>query len=177
MSRIEWTPEQIQWMRENYPVLRGDDLDDAYAARFGHRRSHSSLQMMAHRYGLQAGPLWNEGPMYSEGLRQLGGKQGGPPLLMIKVPGPDGSPVMVPKKRWVWERHHGPIPERHVILQVDGDVHNCEIGNLECVSRSVYQRIKSQGARSSDGEELYRAGIALGRLRQAIVEAQASDSS
>lgn len=38
--------------------------------------------------------------------------------------------------RHVWEQHHGPIPTGHAIAFKDRDRSNCDIGNLECISRA-----------------------------------------
>lgn len=35
----------------------------------------------------------------------------------------------------VYAQHHGAIPPNHVIRHRDGNPHNCDISNLECVSR------------------------------------------
>lgn len=37
--------------------------------------------------------------------------------------------------RHVWEQEHGPIPASHAVVFRDGDRANCDIGNLECISR------------------------------------------
>ncbi|WP_339869009.1 HNH endonuclease signature motif containing protein [Pseudohongiella nitratireducens] len=36
-----------------------------------------------------------------------------------------------------WEKHHGPIPDGYVVSFIDGDRENCDISNLELISRSV----------------------------------------
>lgn len=46
----------------------------------------------------------------------------------------------VRQARMVWEQHHGAIPKNYVITHTDGDVHNCHIGNLECVTRAELLR-------------------------------------
>jgi len=40
-------------------------------------------------------------------------------------------------QRWVWEQHYGKIPKAWVIRFRDGDTLNCDISNLECVSRAA----------------------------------------
>lgn len=47
---------------------------------------------------------------------------------------------MVPKHRWLWEQAHGPVPEGHVLVFLDGDRRNCVLENLECVTRSEAAR-------------------------------------
>ncbi len=38
--------------------------------------------------------------------------------------------------RYVWEKHHGPLPEEHVLHHLDGDPTNNAIENLQLVHRS-----------------------------------------
>ena len=51
--------------------------------------------------------------------------------VYIKVD--NGKPVL--KHRYVWEQAHGPIPEGHNITFRDGNRQNCDIANLELLSR------------------------------------------
>lgn len=39
-------------------------------------------------------------------------------------------------QRHVWEQAHGPVPENHVVVFKDGNTRNCELSNLECLSRA-----------------------------------------
>ena len=34
---------------------------------------------------------------------------------------------------YVWEQHYGPVPEHHIIINLDGDPFNCDISNLRCI--------------------------------------------
>ncbi|MGE3840086.1 MAG: HNH endonuclease signature motif containing protein [Vicinamibacterales bacterium] len=38
-------------------------------------------------------------------------------------------------QRYVWEQAHGPVPENHVVVFKDGNTRNCDLSNLECLSR------------------------------------------
>lgn len=71
--------------------------------------------------------------------------------------------------RLVWQEHHGPIPDGHVVTFIDGDRLNCAIGNLELVSRADH------GARSKLGyyampAELKPAMANVVSLRRAIIK-------
>lgn len=37
--------------------------------------------------------------------------------------------------RYTWEQAHGPIPKGHCIVFKDGDTLNCDLSNLECITR------------------------------------------
>lgn len=98
-----------------------------------------------------------EVPMWSERVSQGS--------LLIKVPVPSPYPShkklgihqsshWTSKARWVWQENRGPIPHGHVILHLDGDPLNCEIGNLECVPRGVLQILNHRcNPRSGTGDE------------------------
>ena len=68
------------------------------------------------------------------------------------------DPSLVPARRWVmehrrvWEQHNGPIPDKHVVVFLDGDKLNCQIDNLRCVSRSVLQYMNKTGLNETTGE-------------------------
>lgn len=38
--------------------------------------------------------------------------------------------------RYLWEKHHGPIPPTHIVIFKDGDRSNCVIENLELLSKA-----------------------------------------
>lgn len=38
--------------------------------------------------------------------------------------------------RYVWRQHHGEIPKGHIVTHKDGDSMNCDISNLELISRA-----------------------------------------
>jgi hypothetical protein len=46
------------------------------------------------------------------------------------------------KHRWVWENHHGKIPEGMIVSFKDNDKTNCEIDNLELIPRGEFTRLQ-----------------------------------
>jgi len=46
----------------------------------------------------------------------------------------------VRRSRWVWEQHHGPIPDRHHIHHKNGNPLDDRIENLECVEAGAHIR-------------------------------------
>lgn len=61
--------------------------------------------------------------------------------VYVKV---EGERKMVPKHRHVYEQHFGPIPAGHNVTFRDGNRRNCDISNLELVSRAECARRKVQ---------------------------------
>lgn len=46
----------------------------------------------------------------------------------------------VPYPRYLWEQEHGPIPPGHIIVFVDGNPMNCELSNLQAISRAEHAK-------------------------------------
>lgn len=53
--------------------------------------------------------------------------------VYVKVP---GRRRLVLKQHYVWQQHHGEIPQNHVVKFKDGDFMNCDISNLYIMSRA-----------------------------------------
>ena len=51
---------------------------------------------------------------------------------------PDGRRILI--HQWVWEKHYGPIPPKHVVRFVNGDKRDARIGNLELMSLSEWNK-------------------------------------
>ena len=141
------SPEEQDWMREHLASAPRQEIRERFAAAFGRTLSLEQLTYIARRLRILGAPhpgKFMPVPMYSE--RWMNQRNG--PVLHIKVPldpavqsgrknGRRREYEWVRKAVWVWTRNHGPVPEDHVIVQLDGDPENCDIGNLECVPRSV----------------------------------------
>ena len=53
--------------------------------------------------------------------------------VYVKVP---GRRKLMLKHHYVWQQHHGKIPQDHVVKFKDGDFMNCDISNLYIMSRA-----------------------------------------
>lgn len=42
--------------------------------------------------------------------------------------------------QYIWSKHHGPIPEAHVLFHIDGNPKNNAIENLELIAKSAMQK-------------------------------------
>ena len=109
----------------------------------------------------------NEVPMWSERFTEKYG-------LLIKVP--ERNPYtdsdyvghFVAKGRWVWEQENGSIPEKHVIIHLDGDPLNCALENLECVPRKTLAFLNSNHAPKAQSKELKPVLVRIAQIRSAI---------
>lgn len=73
----------------------------------------------------------------------------------------------IQKHRLIWEEAHGPIPDGHVILFLDGDRTNTVLENLAMVSQSVLSRL-NQSHLIYDDPEATKAGIAIAEVLSKI---------
>ncbi len=76
------------------------------------------------------------------------------------------------KHRLLWEKEHGPIPEGHKILFLDGDRTHVELENLALVSNAELARLNRGGLIRED-RELTETGIAIVKVLGKIKEAEA----
>lgn len=47
-----------------------------------------------------------------------------------------GKMNWIPLQKYLWEKKHGPIPAGHCLWFIDGDQMNCELSNLELITRA-----------------------------------------
>lgn len=65
--------------------------------------------------------------------------------------------------RYIWEQNHGPIPEGHNIIFLDGNPLNCDIGNLACVTKEEHIELNRSEMRFADPERT-KSGILIAKL-------------
>lgn len=71
--------------------------------------------------------------------------------------------------RAVWEEHNGPIPKDMLIIFKDGDKTNCDISNLELITRAEHIAMTRMQFRSTDPEAT-EAGLQVVRIIQQCKE-------
>lgn len=70
------------------------------------------------------------------------------------------------KHRMIYEELHGPIPEGHYIIFLDGNRKNFDPDNLAAVSKAEHARMNQLKLRFSDAE-LTRTGLGIARIASA----------
>lgn len=68
-----------------------------------------------------------------------------------------------------WEKHHGPVPKGKIIIFLDGNVLNADIGNLMMIDRKVHVRMNQSRLRFQD-PEITRTGAYVAELITKIAE-------
>ena len=82
---------------------------------------------------------------------------------------------MKPLRIVVWEQSHGPVPDGHCVVHLDGDPANCRLDNLTCVPRAVLARLNQMHWRDLPPDpETRRAAVATATLKQAAHSAARS---
>ncbi len=79
----------------------------------------------------------------------------------IKVEQPN---KWMPYNRYVWEQANGEIPSSHVIRYIDGDTLNCELSNLECISRG--ELMVQNSPKGRDRKRTARKAVACRRINR-----------
>ena len=79
-----------------------------------------------------------------------------------------GRPTRImPRARWVWQQHHGPIAKGCTIVQREGNKENYAIGNLAVLTRGELLTLNNPRlVRKSGHGKLAAFRIALAKLIQ-----------
>ena len=80
--------------------------------------------------------------------------------LVQKISEPDRWELL---HRLVWEEHNGPIPEGGIIIFLDGNSQNCDINNLQMITRAEHARLNQNHLRFKD-PELTKTGITVAKI-------------
>jgi hypothetical protein len=79
--------------------------------------------------------------------------------------------------RHVWEQHHGPIPKGHAVVFKDGRRDNCDIANLECISRRDLMLRNSSQRWGKEVFEVIQLRGALNRKLRSLTREKQDDRS
>jgi len=177
-----WTPEQIRWLRREYLRLDLTNLTAAFNNVWGERVTAKQVRAAIKNRGITCGRTGRfekghvvqrknpvrkgDGPgRFKKGEKHGAAQHNYVPIGTHRVT-EDGyierkvtdDPNLVPARRWVpvhrivWEEAHGPIPEGHAIVFLDGDPQNIALDNLRCVHRGVLARLNQRHNRVKAGK-------------------------
>lgn len=195
---IAYTEEQAAFIRSRYREVPIDTLTDEFNARFGTDKSLVQIRAFTRNHAIRSGrtgrfekghKTWNAGTkgvmkpnsgsfykgqppprMRPVGHERICSKDG---YILVKVA--EANPYTGYPERYrakhlvVWEQAHGPVPDKHVVIFVDGDKTNCALENLRCVHRRVHCWLNKQGLRDVPAQAIDSA-IAMARVRLKIVD-------
>ncbi len=161
--QFRYSPEQLEWLRENYKILRRTELTAAFNREFNMNQKLTQIcgclknhRITSGRTGhfKKGGKAWNLGQKGYMGANKTSFKKGGTPpntnpigaervdkdgYIWIKVAERNphtGGPTRYRMKHAVeWEKKFGPKPKDMVLLFKDGNKQNCHPDNIECITR------------------------------------------
>jgi len=194
----EYTEEQREFIKQN-SLLPRKELTDLFNERFNASLTKSAISAFCKRNGWLTGRTghfekgempWNTGtkgvikpnsgcfksghvPKNKKpvGHERICSKDG---YVLINVaeenPYTGADNRYRPKHYIIWEEAYGPVPEGQILRFIDGDKLNCELSNLECVSRTVNLRMNKNGVNELP-EELRETGRLISKLEVATFEA------
>ena len=165
----KYTPEIIDFMRENAKGISTKELSRMVNEKFGQNTNCSQIQNAKNRFGIRSGfnsgrfqkghQTWNKGMkgLCFEGCKATQFKKGNIPpnhrevgseritkdgYIEVKVAEPN---IWELKHRVVWEQHHGcKVPEHHAVLFLDSNKQNFDVSNLKLVTRAELSRLCHQ---------------------------------
>lgn len=194
-AQHKYTPEQIEFIRENIKNMIWKELTMKFNETYGTNLSYKALAATGKRYKIQTGRTgqfpkgltpWNKGMkgLSFPGMEATQFKPGNVPhtwvpigseritkdgYIQVKIQ--DGKK----QKNWrgkhilVWEEANGPLPPGHAIIFGDGNKRNFDLGNLLLVSRAQLVRMNQKGL-IQDNTDLTKTGILIADIYNKIGE-------
>lgn len=191
-KNIVWLPHHLEWIKANQfgkprkellELLKAtfDDLDPRLKQFHleGLCRKHRWFNGFTGRIESGATP-WNKGTKGVCKATPTSFKKGNLPpshrpvgservvkdgWVEIKVAEPNHWQL---KHVWLYEQHHGKVPDNHVVRFADGNTLNVTIENLVCVSRAVHGYINRKKLISSNHAELNKAILLTNQLNHLV---------
>lgn len=192
-----WTDEQKDYMKKIVPGRYRKEIHKMVNEEFNLNLTFNQVIGFMKRNNLKTGfdgrfikgqEVWNKGMkgLVIEGSQKGWFKKGVRssnyrPVGSERVDSKDGYIIIKVQdegkfqERWkhkhivVWEKHHGKVPEDHVVVFLDTDRTNTDITNLELLSRAELSRMNRENL-FSDDPEITKAGINLVRLKQNVFD-------
>lgn len=177
---LVFTPDQVQWMKDNASLPRTEVLDEFLKAFPGSGITAEQIVSYRKRNGIRTGRSgryakghepWSKGRKLesSPNSKRHQFKPGQKPkntmpigterirydgYVEIKIdqqnPHTGAQGFFVMKHKHLWEQANGPIPEGHVLKSQDGDRTNCDPSNWAPIPRSLLARLGAKSGRDYD---------------------------
>ncbi|MCH4489306.1 HNH endonuclease signature motif containing protein [Staphylococcus haemolyticus] len=168
MARLKWEQKHIDFLKRNADGNNSEKLTKAFNKKFGTNQSKASLKCQMYANGIKFNT--NIGG-FQKGQRShntypIGAKSVDKDGFVIYKHSNSGGHH---SKNWklyhhfLWEQEYGKIPEKHVVIFLNGDNRDFRIENLFCVERGVWLKVIYNNMRFDD-PELVGSAIHLGRL-------------
>lgn len=170
--RNPFTPEQEEWLKENYCKLGATKATQLFNETFGANRSYDTIRTRCKRKGLRC----SKEVMSRRGRENAGryldigtvieDTQG---YLHIKIDNKKnnrrGNYELL--HRYVWEKANGKVPEDCYLIFLDNDRKNCDLSNL-CLIPKSYIAILMKNNLKAEDKELTLTAVEWCKLYQAL---------
>ena len=189
-----YTPEQIAFVRKNFPGRSYRSMTELFNRRFGLNITEAKMKSLTGNHRIQNGlgghfPKGNipfnkgtKGLMkpnvtsYKKGnvpknyrpvgSERIGKSRGSFGYTEVKVAEPNKWKM---KHVVIWEKANGPKPKGHCVIFADGDKTNFALDNLLLVTRSELARMNHKGLIYPDAN-LTKTGLSIAKLEVMIGE-------
>ena len=171
MKRRDFTPQQIEFVREGIAELPTRRLAEAFTERFGEPIGQTELRRLMARNGI-------ENPRKEFSQLPIGYERYSPyyDCMVVKVDDVSVSGIKKEdyakhrqnnwklKQNLVWEKHTGKtLPWRHIVVFIDGDRMNYNPENLYAVPLNVAGTIEKMKMHSENAQ-IYKTSLVWGEL-------------
>ena len=164
MSSFRYTPQMVQFLRDNYPKMAINELRILFNGAFKTGKTLTAISSCLNNNNIIAGRSgcfskgnvpWNAGtkglvkpnsssfvPGYTNSAvsRPIGTERMQDGYVAVKIGNPS---IWVKKHLKNWIEKYGPVPKAHYVFFKDRDKTNCELDNLVLVSASEMQYLSS----------------------------------
>ena len=149
--------------------LRGDEGID-YRFNKGHTPANKGKKMTAEQYARVKHTFFPKGniPKNHKPVGTIAERTNykrGRAYLYIKIAEPG---IWVHLHRYNWEKVHGPVPKGMNLVFKDGNYRNCQVDNLELITRE--ENMRRNTIHNRYPEDLKKAILTLGALKRKVRE-------
>lgn len=175
LPRLNWTKAHVKFLKENYEKYPYWKLAKIMSEEFNARITASSIEHKLGRLGLKKSPeaiklsqnekirsqFYFKKGRISDNRKPVGTEVESRGYIWVKVKNPD---KWQQKHRYIWEQHHGKIPDGHAVIFLDSNKENFDIENLALITKGENGLMNTAGLRFGNAEHT-KVGIQIARLK------------
>lgn len=148
-SQLTYTPEQEQWIRDNYSKYGMKKAYLYFNKEFGTCRTVNSIRTKAYSMGINVSEEEDKAHRNAVRFESIGSiKTTDKGYTLIKTG--RGSSKWENYHKYLWEQAHGPVPEGYVVIFLDGNKQNFDLNNLMAIPGRYNTILNRNKLRSED---------------------------
>lgn len=165
------TPEQIDFLKENYSNHGTRELMEMFNAKFDDQITMSGIKNFGQLYNLRVDESVRnknrrrhlDKPGSARATKNVGAIRTECGRLVMK----DSNGKWKSAAKVIWEKENGPTPEGYVVTVLDGNTSNVDVSNLACVPIRYMGWMSKYNLRN-DNPEVTKTGIKWCDLKDAL---------